>query len=80
MIARLNGEEISRGNTNQMDHKIEDILVHVSRNETIYPGEVLGSGTVPWGCLMEHGRALEAGDELELEITGIGVLRNRFVR
>lgn len=80
MIARLNGEEISRGNTSQMDHKVEDILVYVSHNETIYPGEVLGSGTVPLGCLMEHGRSLTPGDIVELEITGIGVLRNRFVR
>ncbi len=80
MVARLNGEEVSRGNTSQMDHKIEDILVHVSRNETIYPGEVLGSGTVPLGCLMEHGRSLSPGDEVELEVEGIGVLCNRFVQ
>ena len=79
MIARLNGEELVRGNTRQMDHKVEDIIVHVSRNETIFPGEVLGSGTVPLGCLMEHGRQLSAGDVVELEIEGIGVLRNRFV-
>ena len=80
MVARLNGEEVSRGNTSQMDHKIEDILVHVSRNETIYPGEVLGSGTVPLGCLMEHGRSLSPGDVVELEVEGIGVLSNRFVQ
>ncbi len=80
MVARLNGEEVSRGNTSQMDHKVEDILVHVSRNETIYPGEVLGTGTVPLGCLMEHGRSLTPGDEVELEIEGIGVLKNRFVQ
>ncbi len=80
MVARLNGWEVSRGNTSQMDHKIEDILVHVSRNETIYPGEILGSGTVPLGCLMEHGRSLSPGDVVELEVEGIGVLRNRFVQ
>jgi len=80
MVARLNGEEVSRGNSSQMDHKVEDILVHVSRNETIYPGEVLGSGTVPLGCLLEHGRSLSPGDEVELEISGIGMLRNRFVQ
>ena len=80
MIARLNGKEISRGNTSQMDHKVEDILVYVSHNETIYPGEIFGSGTVPLGCLMEHGLSLSPGDEVELEITGIGILRNTFVR
>ena len=80
MIARLNGEEVSRGNSGQMDHKVEDILVHVSQNETIYPGEIMGTGTVPLGCLMEHGRRLAPGDVVELDVEGIGVLRNRFVQ
>lgn len=80
MIAVLNGEEISRGNTGQMDHKVEDVIAYVSRGETIYPGEILGSGTVPLGCLMEHKRSLSDGDVVELEIEGIGVLRNRIVR
>ncbi len=80
MIARLNGEKVSKGNSSQMDHKVDDIIAHVSRNETIYPGEVLGSGTVPLGCLMEHGRSLSPGDVVELEVEGIGVLRNRFIK
>jgi 2-keto-4-pentenoate hydratase/2-oxohepta-3-ene-1,7-dioic acid hydratase in catechol pathway len=80
MIARLNGEEISRGSTRQMDHKVEDVISYISKGETIYPGEVLGSGTVPLGCLMEHKRFLADGDVVELEIQGIGVLRNRFVK
>jgi 2-keto-4-pentenoate hydratase/2-oxohepta-3-ene-1,7-dioic acid hydratase in catechol pathway len=52
----------------------------VSRSETLHPGEILGSGTVGTGCGLEQGRFLEAGDLVELEIEGIGVLRNRFVR
>ena len=80
MIARLNGEEISRGSTRQMDHKIEDVVSYISRGETIYPGEVFGSGTVPLGCLLEHKRFLADGDVVELEIEGIGVLRNRIVK
>jgi 2-keto-4-pentenoate hydratase/2-oxohepta-3-ene-1,7-dioic acid hydratase in catechol pathway len=79
MIARLNGEEISRGSTQQMDHKVEDIVSYISRGETIYPGEIFGSGTVPLGCLLEHKRFLADGDVIELEIEGIGVLRNRIV-
>lgn len=79
MIARLNGEEISRGSTRQMDHTIEDAVAYVSRNEAIYPGEIVGSGTVPLGCLLEHKRALADGDVVELEIEGIGVLRNKIV-
>ena len=77
MIARLNGEEISRGSTAQMDHKVDDIVGYISLGETIYPGEVFGSGTVPLGCLLEHKRFLADGDLIELEIEGIGVLRNR---
>ncbi len=80
MIARVNGEEISRGSTSQMDHKVEDVISYTSKGETIYPGEILGSGTVPLGCLMEHKRFLGDGDVVELEIQGIGVLRNRFVK
>ncbi|MDJ0865090.1 MAG: fumarylacetoacetate hydrolase family protein [Myxococcota bacterium] len=79
MIARLNGEEISRGSTSQMDHTIEDAVAYVSRGETIHPGEIVGSGTVPLGCLLEHKRALADGDVVELEIEGIGVLRNQIV-
>ena len=43
------------------------------------PGDVLGSGTVGTGCILEHGagRWLRPGDEIELEVEGIGVLANR---
>ncbi len=77
MIARVNGEEISRGSTRQMDHKVEDVVSYISRDETIYPGEIFGSGTVPLGSLVEHKRFLEDGDLIELEIERIGVLRDR---
>jgi fumarylacetoacetate (FAA) hydrolase len=48
-------------------------------NTTLRPGDVLGSGTVGSGCILEHddGRWLHPGDLVELEIEGIGVLRNR---
>ncbi len=45
MTARINGEEWSRGNTGMMDHKFEGVLAHLSRNQTIQPGEIFGSGT-----------------------------------
>ena len=79
MIARVNGEEISRGSTSQMDHTVADAVSYISQGETIYPGEIIGSGTVPLGCLMEHKRSLSDGDAIELEIEGIGVLHNRIV-
>jgi 2-keto-4-pentenoate hydratase/2-oxohepta-3-ene-1,7-dioic acid hydratase in catechol pathway len=80
MVARVNGAEWSRGNSGTMHHKFEDILAHVSADETLYPGEFLGSGTVGNGCGLEQARFLEPNDVVELEIEGLGVLRNRFVK
>ena len=48
--------------------------------ETIHPGELFGSGTVGGGCGLELDRWLKPGDVVELEIEGIGVLRNRVVK
>lgn len=79
MVARVNGVEWSRGNSGTMHHKFEDILAHVSRDETVHPGEFFGSGTVGDGCGLEHGRFLKVGDSVELEITGLGRLANRVV-
>jgi 2-keto-4-pentenoate hydratase/2-oxohepta-3-ene-1,7-dioic acid hydratase in catechol pathway len=80
MTARVNGEEWSRGNSGTMHHKFEDILAHVSTDETVRPGEFFGSGTVGNGCGLEQGRFLKPGDVVELEVEGLGVLRNRFVK
>ncbi len=79
MVARINGEEWSRGSSGTMQHKFEDILAHASNEETLYPGEFFGSGTVGGGCGLELGRFLKAGDVVELEVDGLGVLRNRVV-
>jgi 2-keto-4-pentenoate hydratase/2-oxohepta-3-ene-1,7-dioic acid hydratase in catechol pathway len=80
MTAKVNGEEWTRGNTGSMYHKFEDAITQFSRDKTILPGEVIGSGTVLGGCGFELGRKLSAGDCVELEIEHIGVLRNRVVR
>ncbi len=79
MIARVNGEERSRGNSGTMQHKFEDILVHASNEETLMPGEFFGSGTVGNGCGLEHARFLNPNDVIELEVEGLGILRNRVV-
>jgi len=79
MVARVNGDEWSRGNSGSMKHKFEDVLVHVSQDETLYPGEFFGSGTVGNGCGLELGRFLKPNDVVELEIEGLGTLRNRVV-
>ncbi|MBU9312878.1 fumarylacetoacetate hydrolase family protein [Burkholderia multivorans] len=80
MIARVNGEEWGRGTTRDMRWTFEDVIAHISRSETLYPGEFLGSGTVGNGCGLEQLRYLKPGDVVELEVEGIGVLRNRVVR
>ena len=49
-------------------------------DERIYPGDILGSGTVGGGCGLELERWLQPGDVVELEVAGIGVLRNQVVR
>ena len=78
MVARVNGEERSRGNLADMHHSWEAIVVHAARNTRLLAGDVLGSGTVGSGCILEagDGRWLEPGDVVELEVEGIGVLRN----
>lgn len=80
MIVRINGEERSRGNSSQMHWKFEDCIAHTAQAETVYPGEFFCSGTVPWGCGLEHDLYLSDGDVVELEVTGIGVLKNRVVK
>lgn len=79
MVARVNGEEWSRGSSADMHHSFSDMIAHVSRDETIKAGEFFGSGTVGGGSGIEIGRCLKPGDVVELEIGGLGLLRNRIV-
>ncbi len=78
MIARVNGAEWSRGNSATMHHSFARIVSYLSQSERLVAGEVIGSGTVGNGCGLEHGNYLKAGDVIELEVGGIGVLRNRI--
>ena len=77
MTARVNGEIWTEGSTQSMHHHFEDAIAQFSRYEPLRPGEVLGSGTVRNGCGYEQGRQLGDGDLVELEVEGIGTLRNR---
>ena len=79
MEARVNGERWGGGNSRDMHHDFGRILEHISASETIYPGEVVGSGTVGTGCGLEIGRRLAPGDRIELQVEGVGVLANRIV-
>jgi len=80
MTARVNGEERSRGNLADIHYSWRQILDQASRNTRLRPGDVIGSGTVGTGSILEHddGRWLARGDVAELEIEGIGTLRNRI--
>jgi 2-keto-4-pentenoate hydratase/2-oxohepta-3-ene-1,7-dioic acid hydratase in catechol pathway len=77
MTARVNGEVWSHGSTSTMHHSFEKAIAHFSRNRTVHAGDVLGTGTVMSGSPVEIGKRLKDGDEVELEVQGIGILRNR---
>lgn len=84
MCARVNGRELSRGNVASLHHSIPRLIAHASRDVDLFPGDLLGTGTVGTGCILELGPEntggwLEAGDSVELEIEKIGVLRSRVV-
>ncbi|HEY6540954.1 MAG TPA: fumarylacetoacetate hydrolase family protein [Ktedonobacteraceae bacterium] len=83
MLARVNGKEISRGNFKDIYYSFPQMIAWASRNARLRAGDVLGSGTVGTGCLLELGTEVHPwfrrGDILELEIEGIGVLRNKVV-
>jgi fumarylacetoacetate (FAA) hydrolase len=78
MTARVNGEERSRGDLGDMYHSWDSIVAQAARNTRLLPGDVIGSGTVGSGCILElgDGRWLRPGDVVELEVERIGVLRN----
>src|SRR4030095_16179895 len=80
MRARVNGETWTDSTSAGRQFSFEDLVAHVSQSETIYPGEVWGSGTVTGGSGLELNRWLQPGDVIELEVEGIGVLRNRVQR
>jgi 2-keto-4-pentenoate hydratase/2-oxohepta-3-ene-1,7-dioic acid hydratase in catechol pathway len=63
-----------------MRFTFEEMIASISQDETLNPGDVIGSGTVPGGCGLEHDRWLRPGDVVELEVDHVGVLRNRVVR
>jgi 2-keto-4-pentenoate hydratase/2-oxohepta-3-ene-1,7-dioic acid hydratase in catechol pathway len=80
MIARVNGEEWSRGTTSAMHHDFGSIISYISRSETLHVGDVIGSGTVGTGCGLELRKFPQVGDVVELEVEGLGAISNRFVR
>jgi 2-keto-4-pentenoate hydratase/2-oxohepta-3-ene-1,7-dioic acid hydratase in catechol pathway len=80
MEARINGEVWSTGNSADMRWSFAEIVAFMSTDETLHPGDLIGSGTVANGCGDELDRWLRPGDVVELEVQGLGILRNRVVR
>jgi 2-keto-4-pentenoate hydratase/2-oxohepta-3-ene-1,7-dioic acid hydratase in catechol pathway len=83
MTAKINGETWSHGNFKDIYYSFGQMIERASEDVTLYPGDIIGSGTVGFGCILELGtkeyRWLEPGDEIELEITGLGILKNKIV-
>jgi fumarylacetoacetate (FAA) hydrolase len=91
MQCRVNGKQVSDGNVGDMDWTFAEIIERASYGVDLYPGDVIGSGTVGTGCFLElNGTGklndpnypeqwLQAGDVVELEIDGLGVLSNTIV-
>jgi fumarylacetoacetate (FAA) hydrolase len=83
MLARVNGKEVSRGNFKDIYYSFPQMIAYASRNARLRVGDVLGSGTVGTGCILELGtdvqRWLRPNDVVELEIEGIGILCNKIM-
>ncbi|MBS1881517.1 MAG: fumarylacetoacetate hydrolase family protein [Actinobacteria bacterium] len=77
---RVNGETVQDSTTELMIFSVAELLAFCSRSFTLEPGDVVLTGT-PWGCgeFMQPVRSLRDGDLVEVEVEGIGTLRNPVV-
>lgn len=92
MTCTINGKPVSEGNLGDMDWTFAEIIERASYGVTLHAGDIIGSGTVGTGCFLElNGTGklnnpdyeevwLKEGDQIEMEMEGIGVLRNKIVR
>jgi 2-keto-4-pentenoate hydratase/2-oxohepta-3-ene-1,7-dioic acid hydratase in catechol pathway len=78
MTVRVNGELWGEDTSSHMHHTFADMVAYASQAQTLYPGEIFGSGTAASGSGLELDRFLHEGDIVEMEIEGIGLLRNRI--
>jgi fumarylacetoacetate (FAA) hydrolase len=84
MTAAVNGTETSRGSWSSAHFSFGQMVARASADVRLRPGDLLGSGTVGTGCLLEMrdttiGRYLEPGDEVVLQIERLGALRSPIV-
>ncbi len=78
MVVRVNGEVWGEDTSAHMHHTFADLIHYASQAQTLYPGDVFGSGTAAGGSGLELDRFLKEGDIIEMEIENIGILRNRI--
>ena len=74
---RLNGEVVQRGRTSELANEVSALISYISRYLTLEPGDLIFTGTV--GRVQGARRAMRAGDEIEVTIERLGVLRNHIV-
>ena len=92
MTCKVNGIQVSEGNIGDMDWTFAEIIERCAYGVDLHPGDVIGSGTVGTGCFLElngtgklndpnyQEQWLQPGDEVEMEIEGIGTLNNRIIK
>lgn len=78
MEVRVNGETWGKGNSANKLWTVEELIAWASLGESLEPGDVIGSGTMGGGSALELDRKLQPGDVVELEVGGVGTLRNRM--
>jgi 2-keto-4-pentenoate hydratase/2-oxohepta-3-ene-1,7-dioic acid hydratase in catechol pathway len=83
MTAKVNGKQLCEGNYKDVYYSFAQMIERASANTTLYPGDIIASGTVGFGTILEQGPGVQdwlvPGDEVEFEITGLGKLKNRIV-
>jgi fumarylacetoacetate (FAA) hydrolase len=91
MTCKVNGKQVSDGNLSDMDWTFAEIIERASYGVELYPGDLIGSGTVGTGCFLElngtgklndpnyEEQWLNSGDIVELEIEQLGILKNLIV-
>ena len=73
---KVNGEIWSEGHFKDQYWGFPLMVSYISQEESIYPGDILGSGTFYKGCGLDLDRWIKPGDVIELEVQSLGVLKN----